>query len=125
MLSGILKGMHGESALKLRTWHCMVLVACIAVSGGVFYRDHQVAEGRKAFERLGCSTCHMSGGAPSLEHVGRKYDRATFVEWVSNPETVYARLGRKPLNPGFEPMPRLQASRRDIEVIAYFLAAQR
>ena len=111
--------------MKWRSWQWVVVVVCVAVSGGVLYHDHQVTEGRKAFERLGCPTCHMAGGAPSLEHVGRKYDRATFVEWISNPETVYARLGRKPLNPGYEPMPRMTASHNEVEAISYFLSAQR
>jgi hypothetical protein len=119
------KRIHGEPALKFKPWQWIVLVSCIGVFAVTLYRSHQVTEGRKAFERLGCPTCHMAGGAPSLEFVGRKYDRATFVEWVSNPETVYARLGRKPLNRGYEPMPRLEASHRDIEVISWFLSAQR
>jgi hypothetical protein len=111
--------------LKLRYWHWIVLIVWIIVSGGVFYRNHQITEGQKAFERLGCATCHSAGGAPSLQYVGRKYDRATFVAFVTDPETVYARLGRKPLNPGYPPMPRLEASHRDIEALSYFLAAQR
>jgi hypothetical protein len=67
----------------------------------------------------------MAGGAPSLEHVGRKYNRQTFVEWVTNPETIYTRLGRKPLNPGYEPMPRMEASHSEIQAISYFLSDQR
>jgi hypothetical protein len=90
----------------------------------VFYRGHQVDEGRQAFERLSCPSCHIAGGAPSLEHVGNKYDRKTFVEFISNPESVYARYGRKPLNPGYQPMPRPAASPQEIEMISYFLSAQ-
>ena len=103
----------------------MLFILLIVAGGGAFYYAHQVAEGQKAFERLGCPTCHMAGGAPSLAQVGRKYDRATFVAWVSDPETVYTRLGRKPLNPGYLPMPRVAASHHDIETISYFLSAQR
>jgi hypothetical protein len=110
--------------LKWKPWHVPLLAVCILVAAGALYRGHQVTEGYKAYERLGCPSCHIAGGAPSLEHVGRKYDRAMFVEWVTNPEAVYARLGRRPLNRGYEPMPRLPASHRDIEVISYFLAAQ-
>jgi hypothetical protein len=94
------------------------------VSASLFYRNYQITEGRKAFERLSCPSCHLAGGAPSLEHVGDKYDRKTFVDFISNPETVYTRLGRKPLNRGYQPMPRPQASHRDIEMLSYFLSAQ-
>jgi hypothetical protein len=103
----------------------MVLAVCAIVSAGLLYRNHQITEGQEAFERLGCATCHIAGGAPSLEHVARKYDRATFVDFVTNPETIYARRGRKPLNPGYSPMPSPQASHRDVEAISYFLSAQR
>jgi hypothetical protein len=103
----------------------MVLTACMTVSVGVLYRGHQVTQGRKAFERLGCPTCHFAGGAPSLEHVALKYDRATFVDFVTDPETIYARVGHRPLNPGYSTMPRLEASHHDIEVLSYFLSAQR
>ncbi len=106
--------------LDWRVAAVLVLIAC-----GVAFYSHQVGEGRRAFERLGCPSCHMAGGAPSLEHVGRKYDRATFVAWVSDPETIYARFGRKPLNPGYLPMPRLPASHHDVEAISWFLSAQR
>lgn len=111
--------------MKFRYWQWMALAVCSFVAAATLYRGHQVTEGRRVFERLGCQTCHLAGGAPSLEHVGRKYDRATFVDWITNPETIYVRLGRKPLNPGYEPMPRLQASPRDIKALSYFLAAQR
>jgi hypothetical protein len=111
--------------LKLKPWLGLVLAICFVVAVAVFYRGHQIAEGQLAFDRLGCQSCHMAGGAPSLAQVGRKYDRPTFVDWLSNPDAVYARLGRKPLNPGYPAMPRQQASPRDIEKLSYFLSAQR
>jgi hypothetical protein len=111
--------------LRLKSWHWAVLAVCAAVLAGVFYRDHQLTEGRNAFERLGCASCHMAGGAPPLDHVGSKYNRATLVEWLTDPQTIYARLGRKPLNAAYQPMPRIPASHREIEMISYFLSAQR
>ncbi len=111
--------------MKLRYWHWIVLAVCAIVSLAVLYRYHQVTEGQEAFERLGCSNCHLAGGAPSLEHVARKYDRATLVEFVVDPEAIYARMGRKPLNHGYPPMTRSPGSRRDAEAISYFLSAQR
>jgi hypothetical protein len=111
--------------LQLKPWQLVVLILCAAVLGFCLYRSHQQEEGRSAFQRLGCATCHLAGGAPSLEHVGRKYDRATFVEWVTNPETVYKRLGRKPLNAGYEPMPRMSASHDEVVALSYFLSALR
>ncbi len=109
--------------MKLKLWHWAVLAVCFAVSIGIFYRDHQLTEGQRAFERLGCPSCHLAGGAPSLAHVGRKYDRETLAEWLTDPQTVYARLGRKPLNAGYQPMPRIPASHHEVATISYFLSA--
>lgn len=103
----------------------MMLAVWAAITTAALYRGHQVTEGHKAFERLGCAFCHGAGGAPSLEHVGRKYDRATLVQFISDPETIYARRDHKPLNPGFLPMTRIEATHRDAEVLSYFLSAQR
>ena len=111
--------------MKWQRWHWIALVAWIAVSVGALYRGHQVSEGHKAFERLGCASCHLSGGGPSLEHVGRKYDRATFVEFVRDPETIYARRDHRPLNAGYAPMQRQEASPKDVQTLAWFLSAQR
>ena len=110
--------------MKFRPWQAFVLVICGVVSVCVFYRGHQVDEGRDAFNRLSCPSCHIAGGAPSLEHVGDKYDRQTLLDFISNPETVYARRGRKPLNNGYAAMPRPQSSHEEGEMLSYFLAAQ-
>ena len=109
--------------MPIRQWAWLLLCMFFAIFA--VRHGQQVGEGRRAFVRLGCQTCHLAGGAPSLQHVGRKYDRQTFEDWVTDPETVYTRLGRKPLNPGYPPMPRLAASHRDIVAISYFLASQR
>lgn len=111
--------------MKLNFWQWTVLAVCAVIFLGVFYRDHQLTEGRAAFERLGCPSCHIAGGAPSLAHVGGKYDRATLADWLTDPETVYSRLGRKPLNTGYEPMPRMKVSYHEVEMISYFLSVQR
>jgi hypothetical protein len=102
-----------------------MLAVCAIVSLAVLFHGHRVAQGHEAFERLGCPTCHLAGGGPSLEHIARKYDRRTLVDFVSDPEIIYARTGRKPLNPGYPPMPSPQASHRDVVAISYFLSAQR
>ena len=111
--------------MKLRAWQTLVLAACVIVFVAVLYRGHRVDEGQRTFVRLGCPACHIAGGAPSLANVGRKYDRATIVVWLTNPETIYRRLGRRPLNAGYPEMSRQAASPSDIEMLSYFLAAQR
>jgi cbb3-type cytochrome oxidase cytochrome c subunit len=106
-------------------WILLAALLLAAVAGGIYYRRHRIEEGREAFLRLGCNVCHGSGSAPPLTHVGRKYDRRFFVEWLTNPQRVYRRLGRMPLNPGFSPMPRQAASPGDIDLLSYYLASKR
>jgi len=108
-----------------RILYLLLALLLAAVAGGIYYQRYRIEVGRKTFLRLGCPACHGSGGAPLLAKVGRKYDRSFFVEWLTNPQAVYRRLGRMPLNPGFPPMPRQAASRDDIEMLSYYLAAQR
>jgi hypothetical protein len=110
--------------MKLKPWHIAVLVVCAAVMGFVLLRSYQQEQGREAFMRLGCASCHLAGGAPSLEHVGSKYTREQFIEWVGDPDVVYARVGRKPINKGYQPMPKLKATHEDLVALSYFLAAQ-
>ncbi len=124
-ISGILKRSHGEHPLKLRFWHWLVLAVCVTVSVGLSYRNLRVAQGEHAFARLGCPACHLAGGAPSLAHVGSKYDRAALAEFIGNPETVYACRGHRSLNVGYLPMPRLAASGRDVVALSFYLSAQR
>ncbi|MDR3762975.1 MAG: c-type cytochrome [Acidobacteriota bacterium] len=110
--------------MKIRPWHGVATALWVAACGWLLVRNYQIEAGRKAFEGLSCPSCHIAGGAPSLEHVGAKYNRATIRDFVSDPDTVYARMGRKPLNSGYEPMPRPKATPHQIEMISHFLAAQ-
>jgi Cytochrome c len=112
--------------MSKRIFGYLLLALLLAgVAGRLFYLRYRIDEGRKTFLRLGCPACHGSGGAPSLARVGRKYPRHFFVEWLTNPQTVYRRLGRMPLNPGFSPMPRQAASPDDIEMLSYYLVSKR
>lgn len=110
--------------MKFRPWHAVTLGLWLGACAWLLVRNYQIDAGRKAFEGLSCPSCHIAGGAPSLEHVGSKYDRATIKEFITDPDAVYARKGRKPLNAGYEPMPRPKATPRQIELISHFLAAQ-
>lgn len=105
--------------------YLLLALLLVAVGARAFYQRHRIEEGREAYQRLGCPVCHGSGRAPSLAHVGRKYRRRLFVEWLTSPQTVYQRLGRRPLNQSFSPMPRQAATPGDIEVLSYYLASKR
>lgn len=100
-----------------------LLLLCAAGLGGWAYQHQaKIERGQQAFRRLGCATCHLSGGAPNLSNVAQRYDRTTLTRFIQNPETIYRERGKRPLNPKFFPMPNPHASAADADAIAAYLA---
>lgn len=77
--------------------------------------------GQKAFQQAGCSSCHLSGGAPNLQNVGKRYSRQKLVRFIADPESVYRERGMQSLNAGYPRMPRVKTDERDVEAIASYL----
>lgn len=109
--------------MNLRNAIFIVLLLAAIVAGWVIFRERKVEYGQAAFTKVGCAACHLSGSAPNLTNVTRKYDRNTLSRFISNPEEIYRERGKKPLNEGFTPMPRLQVTPSDADAIAAYLAA--
>ncbi len=84
-------------------------------------RERTVQRGSAAFQKYGCIHCHGSSGAPNLTNVNKKYDDETLRRFIHDPESVYRARGRKPLNDGFMPMPRLNVSEEDAKDIVEYL----
>jgi mono/diheme cytochrome c family protein len=85
------------------------------------FHVYQLDYGKRAFARLGCASCHFSGGGPNLSYVLPKYDEQTVEDFIRDPEEVYRRLGRKPLNPGFAIMHRVKATDSEVHAMAKYL----
>ncbi len=83
------------------------------------------ARGREAMHKLGCGDCHSVGGGvvvgPDLRLAATKYDHATLVKWIEDPQAIYTARHRRPLNQGFSEMPSLEVSAEDAEAIAAYL----
>lgn len=81
--------------------------------------------GERAMNELGCNACHSIGGerviGPDLKDAASKYDHATLVKWISNPEAIYRARGKKPLNKGYSEMPSLGVNEQDADAIATYL----
>jgi mono/diheme cytochrome c family protein len=99
----------------------VILPAIAAVALFAAYHSYQLELGKRAFARLGCASCHFSGGGPNLAYVLPQYDEKTVEDFIRDPEAVYRRLGRKPLNPGFAIMHRVKASDAEVTAMAKYL----
>jgi|GEM_PF-392928 len=83
------------------------------------------AHGERLFAAQGCAGCHSVGGGkllgPDLAGVAARLDRATLIDFVVDPPSVYARRHVETLNPGYPRMPVLKVSRGDAAAIADYL----
>jgi len=100
-------------------WVVLLPIAGFAIWAA--YNAYQLDLGKRSFARLGCASCHFSGGGPNLANILPKYDEKTVEDFIREPDEVYRRLGRKPLNPGFSVMHRVKASDYEITSMAKYL----
>jgi mono/diheme cytochrome c family protein len=98
-----------------------VIVVCVALGLFAAFYNWQVWSGEKAFTRRGCANCHLAGGGPNLSSATSKYSRSELVEFIHDPEVVYKKRGKKPLNYGYVGMHKVKASDTEISNIAAYL----
>lgn len=105
-------------SFKLK-WVIILAIAAFALWAA--YHSYQLELGKRAFARLGCASCHFSGGGPNLSNVLPQYDEKTVEDFIRDPDEVYRRLGRKPLNPGFSVMHKVKTSNYEVTAMAKYL----
>jgi len=81
--------------------------------------------GRELFIKNRCVNCHTIGRGrfvgPDLSGVGSRYSRDEIEQWITNPQLIYRSKGKMPLNDGYPPMPPLEISGDDAEMISDYL----
>jgi mono/diheme cytochrome c family protein len=100
-------------------WLVLLPIALFALWAS--YHVYELDLGKRSFARLGCASCHFSGGGPNLAYVLPRYDEKTVEDFIRDPEEVYRRLGRKPLNPGFAIMHRVKTTDTEVRAMAKYL----
>ena len=99
----------------------LVLLAIAGFALWASYHVYLLDLGQRSFVRLGCASCHFSGGGPNLAYILPLYDEPTVEDFIRNPEAVYRRLGRKPINPGFANMHSVKTTGREVRAMAKYL----
>jgi len=86
---------------------------------------HKINTGRELFIKNRCVNCHTIGRGrfvgPDLSGVGSRYSRDEIEQWITNPQLIYRSKGKMPLNDGYPPMPPLEISGDDAEMISDYL----
>jgi len=81
--------------------------------------------GKDLFMIQRCSRCHTLGRGvfvgPDLINVKDKYSRERTIDWIMNPQNIYSKVNKMPVNEGFPPMPNLQVNRENAEKITDYI----
>ncbi len=81
--------------------------------------------GRELFIKNRCVNCHTIGRGrfvgPDLTGIGSRYSKDEIEQWITNPQLIYRSEGKMPLNDGYPPMPPLEISGDDAEMISDYL----
>lgn len=102
-----------------------VVAGCAAVGAWAYHEDAQVKRGEKAFQEAGCPSCHLSGGAPSLQNVSKRLDKKRMKQLIVDPDSVYRERGMQSLNTGYPRMPKPGAKEEDVDAIISYLQTLR
>ncbi len=97
-----------------------LIIAGILGIWGLQYQA-KLDNGRNAFMRYGCSSCHFNRAAPSLQNVGKRYDKATLAQFISDPQAIYRERGGKVLNAGYAQMPQFKVAPADVDALVAYL----
>ena len=108
----------------------MIHVLLLFVSSG-FINDSYSDElsGKRLFEEKNCVRCHTIGRGrfvgPDLYNVKDRYEEKDIVNWITNPQMIYQKLNKMPVNEGYPPMPKLNISGTDAREITEFLISNK
>jgi cytochrome c2 len=98
-----------------------IVAGCAAVGAWAYRAEAEVKRGEKAFQETGCTSCHLTGGAPSLQNVSKRLDKKKLKQFITDPDSVYRERGMQSLNTGYPRMPKPGAKADDVDAIVSYL----
>jgi cytochrome c2 len=98
-----------------------IVAACAAVGAWAYRAEAEVKRGEKAFQEAGCTSCHLTGGAPSLQNVSKRLDKKKLKQFIMDPDSVYRERAMQSLNIGYPRMPKPGTKEEDVDAIVSYL----
>ena len=72
-----------------------------------------------------CITCHVIGRGrfvgPDLYNVFDKYSEKEIAQWIQNPQALYKKYSKIPINDGYPPMPNLNVGPEDAKKLLEYI----
>ena len=81
--------------------------------------------GSNLFIEKRCITCHTIGrgkfAGPDLYDALEKYSEEDLITWITNPESIYKKYSKMPINIGYPPMPNMQVNSIEAKSIINYI----
>lgn len=117
---------------KSKIIFCYLFSVFILISlqaGNNAHAQQTDVSGRELFIEYRCSRCHTIGRGkfvgPDLANLKEKYTREEVVTWITGTNKIYEKMGKKPVNEGYPPMPPINVPDKHAERITEYLLEHR
>ena len=102
---------------------CFVFITLI-ISLGNKVRAEELS-GEKLFIEKRCISCHVIGrgrfAAPDLYNAISKYNEEDILSWIINPQSIYQKYSKMPMNIGYPPMPNMQVKAAEAKALVDYI----
>ena len=102
---------------------CFVFITLI-ISLGNKIRAEELS-GEKLFIEKRCISCHVIGrgrfAGPDLYNAISKYNEEDILSWIINPQSIYQKYSKMPMNIGYPPMPNMQVKAAEAKALVDYI----
>ena len=102
---------------------CFVFITLI-ISLGNKTRAEELS-GEKLFIEKRCISCHVIGrgrfAGPDLYNAISKYNEEDILSWIINPQSIYQKYSKMPMNTGYPPMPNMQVNAAEAKALVDYI----
>tara|TARA_Y100000817_G_scaffold312363_1_gene306142 strand:+ start:3219 stop:4487 length:1269 start_codon:yes stop_codon:yes gene_type:complete len=102
---------------------CFVFITLI-ISLGNKTRAEELS-GEKLFIEKRCISCHVIGrgrfAGPDLYNAISKYNEEDILSWIINPQSIYQKYSKMPMNIGYPPMPNMQVKAAEAKALVDYI----